>query len=608
MTGLFWGTILFLACYFLGARVLNLLRIPMEADETLVIGAGIGLAFWANLVTFLGLFGLLNAAAFWIGGGVLLAFLVFDWRSLSKTSSTLKQIYALPASFLAVFFIIIASIVIFACLMGVLSPEIANDSLCYHLHLPKIFLREGRFFLAPYELNTMYPILMEMLYTFGLGLSGVTLAKFFHFGMGILATLTVFTWTRHFSDKKVAWGCALLFLSTPCAINEMGVTYVDVGLSFFTLLLMFSIWRWKMTRQMQWLVIGGVFAGVCIAIKYLGLIVWVLTILILFVDRTALSKKARGIFVFFLASMLSGGFWYVRNFIVFRNPVFPYLPQFFGTGDPILRHDYVGIGVAHTIQNFFALPWIVTMRPELFGGWGEQIGPGYLTFLPLLLAGIQGPFLGGIFLFVISYLGVWFLTGQMLRFLLPIIPILAVLLGAGWTKAYLGSVLKKILAFSLCCILLAQTLLAVYHYRKNFAVALGLESQENFLLHNERSYRIAKFVNENLAKNAKIFMADETHLYYFERSLARDVFFARTNGLDRSVVPEQIMRQIRQKGFTHILYTRISGQDSHQSLSFLSICAMIENGVLKPFLRLLHHDDIKLANGEEARYELYEII
>lgn len=464
--------------------------------------------------------------------------------------------------------------------------------------------------MAPYELNTMYPFFMEMLFTFGLGLSGVTLAKFFHFGTGILASLTVFTWARQVADKKVAWGAAILFLTTPAVINEMGVTYVDVGLAFFALLLVFSIWKWKVTQKTYWLAVGGAFAGVCIGIKYLGIMVLIPAFLLVMVDRATLSHKARGLLALSLATVLFGGFWYVRNYIAFGNPVFPYLPAIFGSGDPLINQDYKGLGVPHTWLDFLKLPFTVTMKPGLFpyGGWGDQIGPGYLAFLPFLLFGFQAPFMAGVIFFVTVYFLLWFFSGQMLRFMIPILPVLAVLVASGWTKSGLGHAAKRSLALLFCVLLLGQTMLSIYHYRRNFSVALGGEAQENYLLRNERSYRIAKYINENLPKDAKVYVADETHLYFFDRVLARDVYFTKSRAFDRTLPAAQIVEGLRRDGFTHILRAKIEVQQDEDASKDPSIIGMIDRGEMTPFLEPVFSDHYSSPRGEPGcSYALFKI-
>ena len=608
MPGILLGIVVFLACYVLGARALRLLKIPMESDEELVIGTGLGLAFLGNFVLLMGLSHLLNPTAFCILFSIFLLLIWLERKTMAQSFTKLKKIFFVPVSPLTLFFGIVASVAILSCLMEVLSPEIANDSLCYHLHLPKLFLREGRFFLAPYELNTMYPMFMEMLYTFGLGLSGVTLAKFLHFGTGILSALAVFTWVRQFSDKKVPWGSAVFFLTTPSVINEMGVTYVDVGLAYFALLFLFSIWKWKSTQSSSWLAISGVFAGTCIGIKYLGIIILIPALLIVIFDRSLVRPKLKGLFALCLAIILSCGFWYIRNLIVLGNPVFPFLSRVFGAGDPVIYNDYVGLGVNHTFLNFLKLPWTVVMRPELFGGFGGQIGPGYLAFLPLLLWTVQTPFLSGMIFFVFVYFLSWFLAGQMLRFFIPALPILVVLLASGWTRAGFGPIAKRFLVFLFCALLSAQMVLAVYHFRRNFAVALGLETQENFLLRNERSYRVAKYVNESIPQNAKVYVADETHLYYFSRVLARNVYFARTHLFDRSLPPEKIIRWLQQEGFTHILFATSTAQAPAPLSRDLSISGMIERGELAAFLAPVFRDHYGPPHGEPGySYVLFRI-
>lgn len=614
MTGIFLGILIVYLAFGLGFKALKLLRVQAEPAEIVVFSIGLGLGLAAYGVLFLGLIHRLNANwLWWLAAALAISGLWgrrAAWSALREGIASLK----IERSPFHALIGVAAGVTGLAVLAGVLSPETANDSLCYHLHLPKRFLAGGFIGPLPYEINSLFPFLMEMLYTLGLALQGVACAKFFHFAAGLLGALTVLVMARRQAGAQAGWCAAVLFFTTPGIVNQMGTTYVDAGFACFTALALAAFLRWQENRDLPWLILSGIFLGFSLSIKYLAVIsalalaLWMVWALVR--AKTAPKTIAACLAVFAAAAFVFCGYWYVRSWIHFGNPVYPYFYQVFKSGDPTITYD--DIGVPKTLAALAMVPWTATMHPERFDGFGSQLGPAYLAFLPLVLLLLRRPGPArGMFYFVLFYFVCWFFLGQSLRFFYPALPALAVLTGAAISrtseKGWAGKALQAVFIF----VLLIHAGLAVYHYRKAYAAAVGLEPPDRYLSRTERNYGMVKYVNENIFPPAKILADDESHLFYFDRPVVRETMYSRWGGYEREAgSPAGVLDRLRRDGFTHVLFLESPGMADPSGLAPLRIRRLIAGGEndLVRGLSLLYSTRFLSVDGEDRRYALYEIL
>ncbi len=610
--GLLLGLLIFYLCFACGRRVLEFLNLPVNQDELIVFGAALGLSFLAYGVLLLGLAHFLTPGALW----GLLALFAAASAGFHQDTAVLKAglrhwFFPFSGSFAAV--TLFSLITLGAVILGVLAPETANDSLCYHLNLPKVFLQDHSIGILPYKINTVHPIFMEMLYTLGLALQGAALAKSFHFFTGLLTAGAILIYLRRYVKIQFAWIAALLFLTTPGITSEMGTTYVEVGLACYATLALIAVLRWLETQHRAWLALAGALAGCCLSIKYLGAIPMMSLSLILFFGfvrgRGERGKRMKGMVIFFSVAVLFSGYWYLRNAFHFGNPVYPYFHSMFKIGDPDIHHYYDHVGVKKSAAAFLKLPWTMTMHPKVFEGYGDQIGPAYLAFLPAILLGpLSVPFSGWLLFSSFFYVMSWFFLGQILRFIFFALPPLAILIGAGLSRVR-GRFYEFILKGLLVLIFLLHAGVAVYHYRNSYPVALGMESPDHYLLRVERTYEGAQFANKNLSSGSKILFADETHLFYFNPVVIRDIHYAQDTRYDQNASPEAIVAKLRSDGFTHILFTESNARADGFLPGALRIPRMIagRRPEFLSHLKQVYAYDFRDLDGLETHYKLYAI-
>lgn len=602
-----------LTCIAVGNLVIRPFRFETSPGIKLAMGFGFGLAVLAYMVLGIGLLGILNRMTLTLIAGLFMAVFAVTRREVfMQVSGTFKSCRFTPSKTdYAVFLCVLAAL--FSSFLGTLAPETANDSLCYHVHLPKLFLQAGKVAPIPYEVNSYFPFFMEMLFTFGLGIHSVQLAQLFHWQAGILGMLTVIAFSRVFLSARSSVFAGFLFVTVPGIINQLSTTYIDAALAAYTALAVFCFLIFWKENSKSWLLASACFLGICMGIKYMAL-VSVLAVVILFAVQTISRKTFKSSVSLLLmcaaAVILLCGYWYARSWIETGNPVYPYFYSVFKAGDPTIHYD--DIGVAKSIWQFLILPWTITVRPDFFEGYGVQLGPAFLMLVPFALLKFRSEFyvrvLAGYFLI---YLLAWFLLGQSLRFLFPVLPVLAFLAGSAldWLGASKrGEVVMKTV---LTLIFALHAVLGVYHYRKVFKAALGLETQAAYLSRVERSFEPAEFVNANLPADAKILAADESHLFYFNRPIIREVTYARVTEYDKKVRSlSEALRLLRSDGFTHILRAEWSRESAGVSVGTGRIPSLLktQEDDLALYLKPLYTKRFTDTEGIHFDYILYEIL
>lgn len=522
MKDLFLFVLIVLISYGIGRIILGIFIKKTEGLlEEFTISCGLGLAILAYSIYAIGSAGFLYVSHISI---VIACFFViaifpavFFVKSIKWKKST-KEILSLDAfeRFLVAVIVIISAV----CFIGAKAPETGNDALAYHLYHPKIFIQDHKIGHIPLTRESMWPYLTEMLFTLGLLFKSVGLAKLVNFFFGILSMLAVYSFGRRFFSKREALLCAALFYSAPGIFMQSVYSYADLSLCFYSFLALYLFIWWSIKREdIKLIALSGVFTGLALSVKILGGIT-LISICMIFMALSLIMKEKRiltvkRLSIFLAVAALVSCIWYIRSYIVTGNPVYPFLSDFFRNGWPSdlgknmgYRKDFIG---------FIRLPWDLVMHLDSFGA--EQIGIVSLAFLPaLFFLSFKRKEICSLALFVILYAAIWFYVDPNIRFAFANIAALYLLIGAGFIgfmRRYNFPLLRIIL---LLC-LMFNTALAVYYNRDALKLDLGVMDKESYLFKNERTYPVAKFINNNLPHASIILSIGEPRVFYFDRSV-----------------------------------------------------------------------------------------
>ena len=271
-----------------------------------------------------------------------------------------------------------------------------------------------------------------MLFVLGLALVDEAAAQQAELVVLAVLLLAVAAWGRRLLSPRGGWWAAALVLGHPL-VAWLGTTaYVDLGLTLFTTLAAACLWSWAAERRRSWLVLAGVFLGFALGTKYIGLFAAGL----LGLASLALAVRRRDA----LAPCLLAGTaaavaapWYARNAWTTGNPLFPFHPELFGESpwwsaadvQSALLSLREGYGIGRSPGALLRLPWALVATPERFT---EVAGPGLvlLALVPVAAAvAVRDRRLRAFLALALGYALLWFSSSQVLRFLMPAVPPLA---------------------------------------------------------------------------------------------------------------------------------------------------------------------------------------
>jgi len=435
-----------------------------------------------------------------------------------------------------------------ATLAGALAPPTAGDALCYHLEIPKRFVQLGRVCFLPLTDNSLFPFLMEMLYTLGLLLSGPVLAQLFHWLVGLLfAGAVVELATPHVGRAGGVWAGTVAMLA-PCVTNEMTAPLNDLAVALYSTLMVIGCDRWQASGQKRWLLLCAVFGGLALSVKLVSAAM-VIPVGALVAIRACLRQSWRRacgtVATFAVVIALTGGVWYARSWYHLGNPIYPYFNSWFG----LAAHTRSTLETGHSLLE---LPWVATMHPERFGGRGMQLGAVFLALAPgLVIARQVGRGVWQLMGLAAGFGLFWFAIRQDLRFLLPIVPMLSI----ASVAVLQGLRASHRPAFGVACVCVAgllafQSLIVLKRSTPCWAVALGMESRADYLERHEPTYRVARFVNTQLGHNCRVISQDYRGLY-FGPTFVREASLRRRHPYAHQGMG--LARWLADQGFTHVL-------------------------------------------------------
>jgi hypothetical protein len=546
-----WLTVWLGFSWFVGGNVLALLG-RMDGQRSLhvpnielqvFLSACAGIAVQIPILIALALAGLLKSV--FIGSAALLVLLAAIWQrgglrvywpvnSTAKIASTAFWFELLPLLLL-----------IGAWVIRPLGPPIAHDDISYHLPYARFYLEQGG--LAVDE-TLRYPLHTHnynLLYAVALLRDGTTMAQWVHAASGYLVMLGTWGLARHWFGWLAAVASVVLLLFLGVFTQALGNAYVDLGLTLYFTASMVALVCWFQDRRNAWLFLSAAFLGTALGIKYsaialsglLGLVfIWA-------------SRNLRQVLLFAGIAFLFGCFWYLRSLVISGNPIHPFASEVFGNyiwtkADINSQWSELGRhGIDKTPLNFILLPWQLIMNPSQFHGSvglaGWIIG---LFYLSLLNFRRWPPILRALSLMSLAYLMFWFGSSQVMRYMMPVLPLLALavaslpalfldvlgkrLAARGDTGAELSGagkikVLGKLLVIIPVTVFSWNTLHDDWHH-----LPLPKNAQEEFLSANRAGYELFKVArtHPSIGAGPLLQLQLAADRFYFEGILYGDWF------------------------------------------------------------------------------------
>jgi len=336
-------------------------------------------------------------------------------------------------------------------------PQILWDTYTVYAYLGKqIYSQNGipLFFgsSGSVEWSGNYPMLVPLLYAwfnFSLGQVNTLLSRtiFPVFGIATLASTYVFT-------KKLYGTTAAIFsvyvlLTTPIFFTHLAIGYIDIVLTFYFTLALYFLQKAYEKGDNVYAILSGFLAGLAAWTKYQGLLIAPIILvfwLLISISNKSNSKNSTSLFlkvlIIFILTALP---WYLRNWILLGNPVYPFMFTIFGgrgLDSWLLSQNYeywigrwaILLKTDRSFDSLINLPTTLLIKDNSLNSLGQD-GVGFLLTcfgIPALFISLfkhrKSDFL--LLTWVLVYFSLWFISlYYFIRYLLPIVPALSIFAG-----------------------------------------------------------------------------------------------------------------------------------------------------------------------------------
>ncbi len=556
---------------FLGIGSFILKRFSLKPEKFLslsffaLISFFTGFIFYSYYWFFAGLLGLLKIETLYAYWGLGVLFFALQFGTIRSFLGSLKEgiLQISQAGLLEKILVIEIAAAVILTLVRCGTPFIDGDSLVYHLYLPKQFALQGKIWHVPFSEHAYWPLFAEVSFIPGELIRSLALSKFISFlvylGFVWLAAVTVYDCKKQLGPALLA---ALIPAVTPLFFFHAPSTYNDLFFGFF---LAASLILWNQSMQIEgskhFSFIAGLFLGAALASKLVaiyGAVAFLGIFLFDFIKASDKKTVLKCVFVFCLGALVTGAPYYLRSWIEYGNPVFPFAQKIFQTaygyglqGAGLLGtgNTQLTVGAGKDILHFFLLPFFLTFRPELFGG--DKIGYLFLFLGFLIFCDWRRNM--NFFIFCILYAVIWFSLSQYTRYLMPVFGILAAAYGNGFAniKKHFPRAAHAVLIGALL-LGAAQVSWAGYHAYKDL-----------FLRPEEDLRRVAQEMNAQIADpNQKVLVIGDGRLYFYDFAAFREKPFRHFTRYPDSVNLEGTVQLLDTAGASFLIYVQgASGEE-----------------------------------------------
>jgi hypothetical protein len=344
-------------------------------------------------------------------------------------------------------------------LLGGMLPPIEFDVREYHLQAPKEFFQQeqGRIDFLPHNLYGNMALGTEMLSLLGMVIArdwwlGALVGKTVIAAFAPLGALGLLAAGRRLFSPTAGIVAALVYISTPWIVQVSTTGYVEGASACYLFLALYAVLLWQRGPRssgaagapgrgesgVSRMMLAGYLAGGAVSSKYpavlfvaLPLAVWIL--MVHFPARWRKAWKPVGVFL--LAVGLGCGLWFGKNWVLTGNPTYPLMYNLFG-GKTWTAEKNRYWNRVHQPHDFSAAALRADLaRVVLRSEWLSPV------VIPLAALAFMVRAKRRLSLGLLAYFGYmiatwWLFTHRIDRFWIPVLPLVALLAGAGacWSR------------------------------------------------------------------------------------------------------------------------------------------------------------------------------
>lgn len=534
-----------------------------EGAEREVVATILGVGLIAQALFVLGVVGLLNPPAILVTLVLAHASCWRVWREV-VTAARWRRRWLVP----------VLGFGALAAPMALLSlyPPTGFDATVYHLPYVRHFLDAGRLVFVDTLRYPVFPQVGEVGFVLGFVLAGDVTAQHTQVLAALLTAGLLLVWGRS-AGTHGGWWAASLWMGVPLVVWIGSQAYVDVTLTLFAASSAFAWERWRRDRADIWLVLSGTFAGFAAGTKYLGLF-FVAALAAAAVADAVGHRRVRTLGLFLAAALVAMGPWYARIVLHTGNPVFPFYPEVFGANDWTEIDDRMvgaaagdrlsavatvgGVRAVSGVGFLLATPWLGVFDRDVFGGQAP-LTPWYLVLLPIGLPIALWVSAANRWrtLLVLGYCVCWLASAPDLRYLLPILPILHIVLASGLDRlvAPLRNRWRLGLVFTLA-LALPGWVYGTYKLQQRGPVPTTAAQRTTYLDDHVKGHKLIRALNEIQGRDHDLYGLLVEHLTYFADGRFRGDHFgpaAYREVLETLHDGDQLLEVLRRQGVCFFL-------------------------------------------------------
>jgi 4-amino-4-deoxy-L-arabinose transferase-like glycosyltransferase len=429
------------------------------------------------------------------------------------------------------------------------APVSSEDALAYHAAGPELFESAHELRELWWEWASYQPFTVEMLVLDGFLLWDDTQGAFAPLLLALAALAVVVGAAHRIAGRSVALLAGAVFFAQPFMLWQSTSTFVEPGLALTIGLASWNLWRFAQVGRTWCVGIAGVLAGGAAGMKYTGAAAAVVLAAVagwLLRDRL----RPRHLLAFAVPAVAVALPWYVKNAVQTGNPVYPLLG---GAVNDEATRDLERVlgeyGHGRSPLDAVLLPLRLLGDADAFDR-GDLVSPLLFLFAPLaLLVRRLRPVAVPVWLGLVAYLAAWFVGSQQARFLVALMPALALFAAmAAFEVARTGRT-GRMLTVTVVAAALASGLGVSTLYASRFVpAAAGLESQDEFLRTKAPYHEAIAWANRNLPPKAHV-LSDVRASLHLERGFVTWT----PSALPASAGAAETRAFVREHGLTHAL-------------------------------------------------------
>ena len=578
-------------------------KIPLdEQSERFFFHTAIGLGLIICFLFLLALFHFFSLAII-----VSFFFLASSYLIYFKISISRNHVISFPSTNYFGWINILLFFLVIPLLVPSLYPPTAWDEISYHLAYARHYAENQGLNVNPYLRYPLYAHNINLLYALCLLIYDDILSHLIHAMMAVLTTLGIYNLGESSANKRIGFAAALIFISSPLVIHLMKTSYIDLGLTLFLFLGFFCIIKWTQSRNIRWLYVAGFATGIAIGSKYSGFLYFILFSLWIATEK----NPYKPLLCFIVFATLFGLPWYIRNMIISGDPFSPFGGNIFGywiwdksdligqTQDLLKAH-----GTPRSLSSLIKLPWNLIENPSAFMEGAISLPMASIP-LSLILLFKFNHFYRKLTVFVFLNILIWFYSSQILRYLLPVFPMISLL--AATVIIHLCDIIIKPLTFVLksswltfirngivltVLLLIATPLISTYSNIIRNLMLIPIPVQEiqryQYLVGHLSGYELLMIANRNAG--LRIYQFGFENLFYYSKNPLIGDWFGLgkySKVLNELSNPDRLHKALREMNTDLFLFNKKRGFKLEYNESFapyFKIIAETESAILMRIL------------------------